>query len=86
VPLVRRIPWAVAIELAMLLRDRWSRLEPHERARLTALARQSRGRRGNLTPADQDELRRLLVRLEPAALGRDLLPLARRLALRRRRF
>ncbi len=86
-PLLRRIPLAVALELAMLLRDRWSRLEPYERQRLTALLRQSRGRRANLGPADQDELRRLVARLEPQSLGRELLPLARRLAVRRgRRF
>ena len=85
-PLLRRIPWAVALELAVLLRERWSRLEPHERARLSALVRQSRGRRANLTSDEQDELRRLVSRLEPGGLGRELLPLARRLALRRRRF
>ncbi|MDP9399896.1 MAG: hypothetical protein M3P39_02890 [Actinomycetota bacterium] len=86
-PILRRIPLAVAIELAMLLRDRWSRLEPHERARLTALLRQSRGRRTNLGPTEQEEFRRLLARLEPGSLGRELLPLARRLAMRRgRRF
>jgi hypothetical protein len=85
-PLMRRIPWAVALELAWLLRDRWSRLQPDDRARLTTLVRQSRGRRANLSPGEQDELRVLLNRLEPGTLGRDLLPLARRAAMRRRRF
>ena len=85
-PLIRRIPWAIALELALLLRDRWSRLDPQERQRLSALVRQSRGRRGNLAPAEQEELRRLVARLEPGSLGRELLPVARRLAQRRRRF
>ncbi|MBA2637237.1 MAG: hypothetical protein H0U79_03270 [Solirubrobacterales bacterium] len=84
--LLRRIPWVVALELAWLLRDRWSRLQPADRTRLGALVRQSRGRRGNLTPAEQDELRTLLGRLEPGSLAGDLLPLARKAALRRRRF
>ena len=68
----------------MLLRDRWMQLNPHDRAELTEIVRKSKGRPANLTAAERQRLGVLVRKLEPAAVGRDLLPHARRFALRRR--
>jgi hypothetical protein len=81
---VKAIPWALLLEVAMLFRDRWMQLNPHDRAELSEIVRKSKGRPGNLTAAERQRLGVLVRKLEPAAVGRDLLPHARRFALRRR--
>jgi len=80
---IKAIPWALLLEVAMLLRDRWMRLNPNDRAELSAIVKKSKGRPANLTPRERQRLGVLVRKLEPGALGRDLLPHARRLALRR---
>ena len=82
-PNPRAVPWAVLIEVATVLRNHWLRLPPPDRARLGEIVRKSRGRWSNLDPHDRQELRRLVRKLEPAAIGRDLLPFARRVRGRR---
>lgn len=83
IPRVRAVPWLVVAELAMAARRHWHLLEPAERARLRDLVTRSRGRRGNLTPDEREDLRYLVRRLEPGGLAREaLLPRGR---LRRRR-
>lgn len=81
---VKAIPWALLLEVAMIFRDRWMQLNPHDRAELSDIVKKSKGRPGNLTPHERQRLGVLVRKLEPAAVGRDLLPHARRFALRRR--
>ncbi len=80
---VKAIPWALVLEIAMVFRDRWMRLNPHDRAELAAIVKKSKGRPANLSAHERQRLGVLVRKLEPAAVGRDLLPHARRFALRR---
>lgn len=80
---VKAIPWALLLEVAMVLRDRWMRLNPHDRAELSDIVKKSKGRPSNLSAHERQRLSVLVRKLEPAAVGRDLLPHARRFALRR---
>ena len=82
-PSPRAVPWAVLLEVATVLRNHWLRLPPPERARAGELVRKSRGRWGNLSPTERQELQSVVRKLEPATIGRDLLPLARRVRRRR---
>jgi len=81
-PSPRAVPWAILLEVATVLRSHWMRLRPDERRRLSELVRTSRGRLGNLSASERAELRRLVGKLEVAAVGRDLLPFARRIRRR----
>jgi hypothetical protein len=66
--LVRRMPFfrllAIA-QLALLARRHLQQLTPVERRRLGELVRRGR----NLSPAEKDELRALVARLEPRAFA-----------------
>ena len=68
IPGLKRIPifklLAVA-EIAMLARAHIGRLTPEERRRLFQLVQASRGRKGNLSEAERDELAQLVVKMEP---------------------
>ena len=79
----RKIPWVVVFETAMMARERWKRLPPHERSRLAALARKSRGRPFSLTREERAEFRRIAGGLDLPGAARDFLPLGRRLGRRR---
>jgi hypothetical protein len=62
------LPWfrVVAIaQTALLARKHLQALSPDERRRLADLIRRSRG----LSPAERDELRRLVLKLEPRAFA-----------------
>ena len=94
IPGLRRLPVfkLLAIgEIALLAHTHVGRLEPAERRRLLDLVRKGRGRRRNLSPAEQEELSRLVAKAEPrlfAGLAADKLspvPLPRRLVHGRRR-
>jgi hypothetical protein len=80
----RRIPWLVVFEAAMLMRDRWKRLPPGDRARLAELARKSRGRPNALDAQERAEFRRIARGLDLLGLVKDLAPFGRRLRGRRR--
>jgi len=59
-------------KLALLVRHHMRLLEPDERSRLARLVAQSKGRpRKNLSSNERQELLRLVVKVEPGALGRD---------------
>jgi hypothetical protein len=88
IPGLRRLPLLKLLalaEIAMIARDHLFRLDGHERRRLFALMRKGRGRKGNLTPAEHDELAGLVAKLEPrhfAGLAADRfspVPLPKRL-------
>jgi pheromone shutdown protein TraB len=82
---VRAVPWIVVLELAVTLRKHWKRLTPPERARLGHLLKTSPGLPNRLTPRERAEVRRLVTKLEPAALAKSVLPIGRRATKKRRR-
>ena len=59
-----RIPWklvmTVGLRIAQEGRRRWERLSQREQREVVRIVRKSRGRAGNLTPAERAELRRLV--------------------------
>jgi len=69
----------------MASRRHWQKLERHERRRLTEILRNSRGRPGNVTRHERDELVLLVRRLDLGTLGRDIAGLASPFGRRRRR-
>jgi hypothetical protein len=67
--MLRRIaPWLILFEILRAGRDHWDKLDPGDRARVSALMRRTRGNPRNLTVADRDELRDLGRRLHLARL------------------
>jgi hypothetical protein len=62
-------PWLILFEILRAGRDHWDKLDPDDRARVSALMRRTRGNPRNLTAADRGELRDLAGRLH---LGRLL--------------
>jgi hypothetical protein len=81
-PVMRLVSLA---ELALLARRHVAKLEPHERRRLIELVRIGRGRRGNLTPEQREEMARLVAKLEPRAFAGQAAARLSPLPLRRRR-
>jgi hypothetical protein len=79
----RKVPWIVVFEAAMMMRNRWRRLPPHERARLAELVRKSQGRPHRLTRQERAEFRRIAAGLDLFGMARDFVPMGR--SLRRRR-
>jgi len=75
----RKVPWMLVFEAAMLLRRRWQTLPRDERARLTALARKSRGNPMQLTREERGEFRRIASQIDTNGLARELMPFGRRL-------
>jgi hypothetical protein len=61
----------VALDLAVVLRDVWGRLEPHERRRLGEIVRRGR----SMSTRDKAELRRIVRKLELLDAGRQLVPI-----------
>ncbi len=81
---VRTVPWAILLELGITVRDAWKKLTHGEREHLMSLVRKSQGRPGNLSARERDDIKRLVRKMEPAALGRSLAPLGRKARGRRR--
>ena len=52
-------------ELAMLAREHYGKLKPHERRRILVLIRTTRGRPSNLTKRERAELAALLAKTDP---------------------
>ena len=61
------------------------KLSPKERARLSQLVRDSRGRLGNLSVRERDEFRKLVRKLDLKRMGRELVPIVRGRRRRKRR-
>jgi hypothetical protein len=73
-PSPKAVPWALLLEVAAVARDHWQGLPERDRARLSELIRKSRGRRGNLSKRERDDVRRILGKLDYKAMGKDLVP------------
>jgi hypothetical protein len=74
---MKGLPWLLLLRAAVVLGKRWRALSAKDRARLTRLVRQSRGRAGNLSVRERLELRRLSRKLDVQGASRELLPLLR---------
>lgn len=63
------VRWAIVYEAAQVIyghgKRAWDEYTPQERARLGALVRKSKGRRANLTSAEQEELWGLVKKAAP---------------------
>jgi hypothetical protein len=70
----RKIPWMLAFEVALLMREHWRRLPPHDRARMADLARRSGGRWSRLTREERADFRRIAKDLELFGIARGLTP------------
>ena len=75
----RKIPWILVFEAALALRARWNTLPPDDRARLTWLARKSKGNPMALTREERRDFRRIAAGIDAFGLARDLAPFGRRL-------
>jgi hypothetical protein len=75
---LRAVPWIALAQVAVAISRRWRSLSAKERARLARLARESRGRPGNLSAKQRAELRALVGKLDLRGVVRELGPLARR--------
>jgi hypothetical protein len=82
---VRALPWGAMAQAGIVVGRRVSDLSAKDRARLTRLLRESRGWPGRLAPKERAELRKLVGKLNPTAISRELLPLVRHSGRRKRR-
>jgi len=67
--LAQRLWLVAAVQVALLTRSHWRRLEPEERRRLIELARKSKGRPSNLTARERPEAAELLDKIDYAEYG-----------------
>ena len=81
----KAVPWAVLLQVWGIVGRRWGALSRKERARLTELVRESRGRVGNLSVRERLELRKLARKLDVKGMGRELIALKRGGRARRKR-
>jgi hypothetical protein len=71
--MLRRLaPWLIVFEVLRAGRAHWDRLDPTDRARVSALMRRTRGNPRNLTAADRTELRDIGRRMRLGRLGFSL--------------
>jgi hypothetical protein len=82
---LRALPWAGIARAGVVVGRRVSDLSAKDRARLARLLRESRGWPGKLAPKERAELRKLVGKLDPKAISRELLPLVRGGGRRKRR-
>lgn len=64
IAMLRNMPWARMLFIARILARegprRWNRLTQREQRDLVRILRKSRGRPGNVTAGERDELRRIV--------------------------
>jgi hypothetical protein len=68
----RAVPWALALSAAVVARDHWGSIAERDRSRIVALVRASRGRPGNLTRREREELIALAKQIDVLGIGRDI--------------
>jgi hypothetical protein len=71
----------IALDVAIVLRDLWSRLEPADRRRLAEVVRKGR----SLNQRDKADLRRIVRKLELLDAGKQLIPIVGKRRRRRGR-
>jgi hypothetical protein len=72
---LKAVPWAMLARAGVVVGQRWTALSSKERARLASLVAGSRGRPGNLSVKDRNELRKLTRKLDLKGAGRELMAL-----------
>jgi hypothetical protein len=82
---VKALPWAVLLQVGTVLGKRWRSLSAKDRARLTRLTRESRGRMNNLSAKERRELRKLVGKLDFKRMSRELLTITRSVRKHKRR-
>jgi hypothetical protein len=82
---VKDLPWALLLQMGLVLGKRWRSLSAKDRTRLTELTRESRGRLDNLSAKERRELKKLVGKLHPKRTARDLVLLTRARRRRKRR-
>jgi hypothetical protein len=82
---VKALPWALLLQAGVAIGKRWRRLSERDRARLARLLRESRGRRGNLSEKQRNELRGLVRKLDIKGVASELRPHLRGGRRRKRR-
>ncbi len=81
----KELPWALLLQIGLVLGKRWRSLSAKDRARLTELTSKSRGRLGNLSAKERKELKKLVGKLHPKRTVRELVLLTRARRWRKRR-
>jgi hypothetical protein len=61
----------IALDVAMVARERWGRLAPNERHRIAEIVRKGRA----IDERDKTDLKRIVAKLELLDAGRQLLPI-----------
>jgi hypothetical protein len=74
---LRALPWAALAQGALVFGERWRALSDRDRARAKQLMRESRGRLGNLSAREREDLRKVVRKLDLKGVGREMLPLVR---------
>jgi hypothetical protein len=64
----------IALDVALLLRDLWGRLEPRDRRRLGEIVRSGR----SMSQRDRTDLMRIVRKLELLDAGKQLVPIVGR--------
>lgn len=82
---VRDLPWALLLQMGVVLGKRWRSLSAKDRAHLTRLTRESQGRLGNLSEKQRRELKKLVGKLDLKGTSRELVLLTRARRWRKRR-
>lgn len=73
----RALPWAAALQVVVVVGRRWRNLSEKDRARAGRLVRESRGRLGNLSSKERQELRRIAGKLDLRGMAGDLVSVVR---------
>ena len=71
----------IALDVAIVLRDLWGRLEPADRRRLAEVVRKGR----SLNQRDKADLKRIVRKLELLDAGKQLIPIVGKRRRRRGR-
>jgi len=82
---LKALPWAALLRAVIAAGERWRRLSEKDRARLTRLVRDSRGRLGQLSSKERDEMRKLVAKLDLKGMATDVLTPLRAGRRKRRR-
>ena len=82
---VKDLPWALLLQVGVVLGKRWRSLSAKDRARLTRLTRESQGRLSNLSAKEREELQKLVGKLDPKRMSRELVLITRARRWRKRR-
>jgi hypothetical protein len=80
---LRSAPWMLVLQAGFVASQHWRRLAPRERQRVLDLIRKGRGRPGNLTARERNELKSLAAKLDVKGMGKELMPIAGRSRKRR---